>query len=112
MNENIIEWIRDSKYATVTFSQGRYITKIKKLAEQYPDECEIVAENPDGSIMAHIPTKWVKISRVVREITDEQREELSERMRNNLANMKKQSKQMKAVQMITNTFEPIKAEIY
>jgi hypothetical protein len=92
VNENVIEFKRNQETATVTFCQGRYVSKIKKLAEQYPDECEIVAENPDGSIMAHIPTKWVKISRVVREMTDEQRAEQAERMRSNLANMKSNSK--------------------
>ena len=82
MNENVIEWIRDSKYATVTFSQGRYITKIKKLAEKYPDECEIVAENKDGSIMAHIPVKWILISNRSRELSEEERQVIADRLRN------------------------------
>ena len=81
MNENIIEWIRDSKYATVTFSQGRYITKIKKLAEKYPDECEIVAENKDGSIMAHIPVKWILISNRSRDLSEEERQVIADRLR-------------------------------
>ena len=82
MNENIIEWIRDSKYATVTFSQGRYITKIKKLAEKYPDECEIVAENKDGSIMAHIPVKWILISNRSRDLSEAERQVIADRLRN------------------------------
>lgn len=82
MTENVVEWQRNSPMATVTFCQGKYITKIRKLAERFPDECEIVAENEDGSIMAHIPTKWIKINNPRREISDEEREELAERMRN------------------------------
>ena len=82
MNENVIDWIRDSKYATVTFSQGRYITKIKKLAEKYPEECEIVAENPDGSIMAHIPVKWILISNRSRDLSEEERQVIADRLRN------------------------------
>lgn len=82
MNENVIDWIRDSKYATVTFSQGRYITKIKKLAEKYPDECEIVAENKDGSIMAHIPVKWILISNRSRDLSEEERQVIADRLRN------------------------------
>lgn len=81
MNENVIDWIRDSKYATVTFSQGRYITKIKKLAEKYPDECEIVAENKDGSILAHIPVKWIKISANKSNMPEEQRIASAERLK-------------------------------
>ena len=52
--ENVIEFLKDAKTATVTFSQGRYISKIKKLAEKHPDEVEIIAVNKN-SIMAHIP---------------------------------------------------------
>lgn len=60
--ENVMEFTKDSDRATVSFSQGRYITKIKKLATERPNECEIVAENKDGSICAHIPVSWVKIA--------------------------------------------------
>lgn len=79
--ENAIEWIRDSDIATVTFTQGRYISKIEKLAEQFPDEVQIVARNK-SSIVAHIPVSYVKINRRVLELTEERRTELSERARN------------------------------
>ena len=32
--ENVIGWFKDSEIATITFSQGRYISMIKKLAEK------------------------------------------------------------------------------
>lgn len=80
--ENAIEWIRNSNVATVTFSQGRYISKIKKLAEKYPEEVQITAENKDGSIVAHIPVSYIKINNLKREISDEKREVLRERARN------------------------------
>ncbi len=60
--ENGIEFIKDAKTATVQFCQGRYKSRIKKLAEKYPEECEILEENPDGTLLAHIPVEWVKIS--------------------------------------------------
>lgn len=82
VQDNIIEFLKNDKTAVVTFSQGKYITKIKKLAEKYPDECKIVAENNDGSILAHIPVNWVKISRIKREISEEQRLQSAERLRN------------------------------
>lgn len=52
--ENVIEFIGDEKRATVTFSQGRYKSRIRKLAEEHPEECQIMAENKDGSLCAHI----------------------------------------------------------
>lgn len=64
-------------------SQGRYISKVKKLAQKFPEEVEIVKENQDGTILAHIPLNYIKINRASRDLTEEEREELSERARNN-----------------------------
>ena len=61
-NENAIEFLKDSERATVTFTQGRYKSRVKRLAESHPEECRIIAENEDGSLCAHIPVKWVRIS--------------------------------------------------
>ena len=60
--ENGIEWVKDSERATISLSQRRMISRVKKLAEQHPEQCQILAENEDGSIYAHIPVSWVKIS--------------------------------------------------
>lgn len=80
--ENVIEWLRNDDTATVTFTQGRYITKIKKLAEKYPDKVKITAENKDGSIVAHIPVTAIKINIIEgREMTEEQKERVIERLR-------------------------------
>jgi len=61
VNENVIEFLKDSEKATVTFSQGRYKGRIRKLAKERPGECRIVSENPDGSLCAHIPTSLIRI---------------------------------------------------
>lgn len=79
-NENVIEFLRGATTATVSFSQGRFISKIKKLAEKYPDEVEIVAENKDGSIVAHIPTRYIKISSNKIEMSEEERKAIGERL--------------------------------
>lgn len=81
-NENVIEFIRDEKTATVSFTQGRYITRIKELAKQKPDECKIVYTNKDGSIVAHIPTSWIKIN-PSRELSDEVKEKYKQMALNN-----------------------------
>ena len=86
--ENAIEFLKDQKRATVTFSQGRYISRIKKLAEKYPDKCEIVAINKfpgEGEVIcAHVPTAWIRIQPpAVRDLTEEQKEELPNRLRGN-----------------------------
>lgn len=80
--ENVIEFTKDSERAAVTFCQGRYKSRIKKLAAERPEECEIVAENQDGSLYAHIPVAWIKIN-PTRQLTEEQREQRAETMRRN-----------------------------
>ena len=78
--ENVIEFIENEKRATVTFSQGRFKTRIRKLAAEHPEECQIMKENKDGSLLAHIPVSWIKIN-PTRQLSDEQRKELAERMK-------------------------------
>lgn len=78
--ENVIEFVQNSNTATVTFCQGRYISRIKELAERKPDEVQITAENKDGSIVAHIPTSWIRIN-PNRELSEEVLEKFSENMK-------------------------------
>lgn len=73
VTENVIEWEKDSKQVTVTLSQKSMISKIKKLAEARPEECQIIAENKDNSIVAHVPRKWIKIS-PPKEVSEKQKE--------------------------------------
>lgn len=86
--ENAIEWINGQDRVTVTLSQGRYISKIKKLASKFPEEVQIIAINADGTILAHIPLNYIKINRASRDLTEEERAELAERARNNFHNDK------------------------
>lgn len=71
--ENAIEFLKDGKRATVTFSQGRFKSRIKKLAAERPEECQIVAENQDGSLCAHIPASWIKVY-PIRKVSEEQKQ--------------------------------------
>lgn len=77
--ENVIEFLENQERATVTFSQGRYKSRIRKLAAERSEECQIVAENKDGSLCAHIPVEWVKII-PPRQLSEEQRKEIAERL--------------------------------
>lgn len=78
--ENTIEFTTGSKCVTVSLSQGRYKNRVKQLAKSHPEECEIVAENQDGSICAHIPVKWIRIN-PGSEISEEHKEKLRENLR-------------------------------
>lgn len=81
MNEFCIEWIKGAEYAGITVPSGTALkSKILRLAEKFPDEVKIKAENSDGSLFAHIPVKYVKIS-PPKKISDEQKEAASERFK-------------------------------
>ncbi len=82
VNENMIEFLKGDERATVTFSQERYKTRIRNLAKQRPEECQMVSENKDGSLCAHIPVAWIKIN-PTQQLTEEQREQRAETMRRN-----------------------------
>lgn len=77
MRENCIEWLNGQDRVTVTLSQGKYINKVKKLAEKH-EGVEIVKENTDGTLLAHLPLKFIKIS-APKQMTEEQKERARER---------------------------------
>lgn len=79
--ENCIEWITGQHTITCSISQTRYISKIKGLAEKYPKKVKILAENEDGTILAKLPLKALKLNIIEKELTDEQREEMSRRFK-------------------------------
>ena len=82
IKETNFEFVAGESIATMSTAESKWINRIKKLAEQYPDDVKIVAVNKDGSLLAHVPVKWFNLKPPVkRNLTDEQRAELSERMK-------------------------------
>lgn len=86
LKENNIEFLTGYNTATVTFSNRRHITRIKKLYAQRGDEFISYHENADGSICATLPLSWVKInpgakhdpSKPKRQMSEEQKKKLLE----------------------------------
>lgn len=86
-NENMIEFLRAQKTCTVSLTNQKYINKVKKLYEKYPECFERYKENEDGSLYARIPLKWLKISKPKEvTMTEEQRLAAAERLRNSRLN--------------------------
>ena len=71
-------------WAYVSSDERRWINRIRNLAEEKPGEC-VVMNLPDengGFIYAKVPQSWVRIRpSVKRELTEEQREALAERVK-------------------------------
>ena len=83
--ENVVEFISGTRTATVTFTNQKHINRIKKLYEERKDDFKYFKENPDGSVCAKLPLKWIKInsgSKEGRNMTEEQKEAARIRLAN------------------------------
>ena len=82
MNETCFDHLNGESTATISTDDRSVKLKLAKLYQSYPDDVQLVAENDDGSVMYHLPWKWVKFSppRKVY-MTDERKAELAERLR-------------------------------
>lgn len=79
MNENVIEWLKGQKTVTITLTSGsKFANKLIELNKTH-DEID-VRINEDGSVFAHVPLKWIKIS-PPRKMSDEQRAIIGERLK-------------------------------
>ena len=50
-NENVIEFMTNGTRATLSFSQGRYKSAIRKLAEKHPEDCRIIADKEEAFVL-------------------------------------------------------------
>lgn len=73
MIETVYEHVRGRNTFTVTAAEQWSIGMINRLKEKCPDEVEITCVNPDKSLVAHIPSDWMRIVHKKR-ISEEQRE--------------------------------------
>ena len=82
-NETCITFLEGDTKVGIYTSQRKYINKIMKLKEQYPDEVVINRTNPDGSICADVPADWMRLPqpKAKRNYTPEQREAQRQRLK-------------------------------
>lgn len=56
--ETAVEFLGDDAHITYTTNEKKYVNKLRKQAEEYPDDVRIVSEFSDGTIVAHLPRRW------------------------------------------------------
>lgn len=79
--EIAIEWVKGDDIAYITaYNNSKLKGKLLKYANSN-DDCKIVVENPDGSILAHVPINWIKVS-PPKKMSEENKIKAAERMRN------------------------------
>ena len=71
---------RDRAY--FSSDERRFVTKVRKLKEKYPEQVRIIKEpeDNDGCIYCELPVEWFKLSPKKR-VSDEQREKSRVRMK-------------------------------
>lgn len=82
-NETACDYLTCDKHATFCSSETKWINKIRKLAEQYPDDVviQVQPEDNQGMILAHIPKGWFKLNPPRKSnMTEEQRQAVAERL--------------------------------
>ena len=83
IKETCFNCVDKDDYAVFSSSEKRWINKILKMHEKYPDKVQIVhyPENNYGTIYAYIPKKWLKLS-PPRQVnyTDEQKAAMAKRL--------------------------------
>lgn len=81
--ETSVGYISDENYASFCSSEKKWITKMLRLYNQYPDKVEILymPEDNEGTLFCHIPKSWLKVS-PPRQVnyTEEQRAAMAERL--------------------------------
>lgn len=89
-------YIDGQTYGTFTASSYKYINRIQKLAEKFPDKIKILYTNSDGSIFGHADKSCFKFvapktgQKKTRELSEEERQKLRDNMK--FVRMKKQNK--------------------
>lgn len=79
MNEFAINWLKGYDYAEVTVPASTALkNKLLRLSKERPDEVTNIIENKDGSMVCHVPVRWVKVS-PPRFVSDGQREAARQR---------------------------------
>lgn len=68
------------KKASISTSQDWMKCKLKRLAEEDPENVVIVQEDK-YTLIAEVPAKYVRVS-IPRKLTEEQKQKASERLRN------------------------------
>ena len=80
-NENAVEFLTGDDTCTVSFTNKRFCNKIKRLHDKKPEGFERFEVNPDGSVYARFPLRWLKINPPQeKNLTEEQKDALRQQI--------------------------------
>lgn len=62
LKENVIEWFTGEWTCTATFTQKKFINRMRRMSQTNGKLVEIVHENADGSIVCRFPVKAIHLT--------------------------------------------------
>lgn len=62
LKENVIEWYTGDDTCTATFTQKKFINRMRRMSETHGELVKIVHENTDGSIVCKFPLRAVHVT--------------------------------------------------
>lgn len=81
VKESSIYWVNGEKVVSFMAPRNTKLArKVLRLADSKPDDVKIDRVNDDGTVFAHFPLKYLKIT-PPREMSDEQKSMMAERMK-------------------------------
>lgn len=83
MSETSVNYMRGDAYATFYSDDRKYVERMRKRIAEYPDDVEIVQDDPEFGIGVRVPKSWFREPappRKKRDLSDAQRKELAERI--------------------------------
>lgn len=70
-------------YITFSTDERKWLNKLRKQMEAHPDEVKVIAENPDGGLVVHLPYSWLRApapKKKVAPMSEERRAAAAERL--------------------------------
>ena len=64
MSDTTIDHLDAAEFATITSNERKWITRVLKIKQKYPDEVQILRQPEDnfGYMLAHVPKTWMKVA--------------------------------------------------
>lgn len=84
MTESCFTYITGEPWAVFYTCDRKYLGKVRRLAEKYPDEVIVDMDDPEFGVKVRVPKTWFKEPRPPRkgpDLTDEQKAANAERLR-------------------------------
>lgn len=84
LTESCVTYITGEPWAVFYSCDRKYVGRIRKLIEKYPDEVIVDMDDPDFGLKVRVPKTWFKEPRPPKKmapLTDEQKAANAERLR-------------------------------